>query len=201
MSSDPSTEKKNDSSGVARRSNPAPSRTLQRFVAWTAIGMALGLFAMLMVLRAMTRDPTPALTPELFHAAHEQWKKNPLQNYDVEVRVTGPQAADYRVEVRDGEARAAWRNGKPLTSRRTYGTWSIPGMFSTISRDIEALQRAEREHRQMPLILRAAFSADHAVPEHYRRIDNGSRKGSDSITVTWDVIDFHIVQPAQQPSP
>jgi len=109
------------------------------------------------------------------------------------VTVHGPQPATYRVEVRDGEAIAAWRNGEPLKSQRTFGTWSVPGMFSTISRDVEAIERAAAEHRQRPLILRAAFHAEYGYPERYRRIDNGSRKGGDSIAVTWEVVEFRVV--------
>jgi Family of unknown function (DUF6174) len=156
--------------------------------------VAAGLIAAFAVLRHIYQDPTPSLTPEIFHAAHERWLAQPLSDYDVETRVTGPQAALYRVEVRDGEARAAWRNEQPLTNRRTFGTWSVPGMFSTISRDIEALERAATKGAPPPLILRAEFNAQFGYPERYRRIDNGSRKGGDSIAVTWDVITFRQVE-------
>jgi hypothetical protein len=51
------------------------------------------------------------------------------------------------------------------------------------------------------LILRASFNSRYAYPEHYRRIDNGSRKGSDSITVTWDVVDFRVTSAIDSPAP
>ena len=148
---------------------------------------------MLIVMRQVNYDPTPSLSPAQFHAANDHWNAHRIPTYDIEVKVTGPQAAVYRVQVRDGEAVAAWRNGQPLQSQRTFGTWSVPGMFSTMSRDVEAIERAAREHQQRPLILRAAFNPEYGYPERYRRIDNGSRKGSDSMAVTWDVVEFRVV--------
>jgi len=167
---------------------------LRRFVGWTFVGIGIGLLVVLIGFRQANYDPTPTLTPQLFEAAHKRWTSQPLANYDIEIKVTGPQAATYRVEVRNGEPQAAWRNGQPLTSQRTFGTWSVPGMFATISRDVEALQRATAANRPAPLILRASFNAHYGYPEHYRRIDNGSRKGSDAIAVMWDVTEFKVVE-------
>src|SRR3954453_3955314 len=98
---------------------PDKSVALRRFVAWTVVGLAIGVAAALVVLRELYGDPTPPLTTRIFEAAHERWKAAAPANYDIEVRVTGPQAATYRVEVRDGEPQAAWRNDKPLMTRRT----------------------------------------------------------------------------------
>jgi hypothetical protein len=189
---------------VTTKSSTAASRALpfttaaRRFVGFTLLGICLGLTGTLLILRQANYDPTPSLSPEQFHAAYEHWKSHRIPDYDIEVKVNGPQAAVYRVEVRDNEAIAAWRNGLPLQSQRTFGTWSVPGMFSTISRDIEAIERAAAARKQLPLILRAAFNQAHGYPERYRRIDNGSRKGSDSIAVTWDVVNFRIVDAKEQ---
>jgi hypothetical protein len=187
----------NTSDGPMRKSlpqrAPAAASNLRRFTVWTMVGIAIGIVIVLLVARQANLDPTPTLTPELFEAAHERWKTKPLADYDIEIRVTGPQAAVYRAQVRGGEAQVAWRNGKPLTTRRTFGTWSIPGMFSTISRDVAAVERAAAKGAANPLILRASFNSQHGYPEHYRRIDNGSRKGGDAIAVTWDVTEFRVV--------
>src|SRR5690349_4109537 len=90
------------------------AKTLRRFVAFSLLGLALGGIVGLFILRQANYDPTPTLTPQLFEAAHERWKAAAPRSYDIEVRVTGPQAAVYRAEVRDGEPLAAWRNGQPL---------------------------------------------------------------------------------------
>src|SRR4051794_33478331 len=101
-----------------KRVAPDRAMALRRFVVWMLVGLAMGAAAALIGLRQIKLDPTPSLTPELFHAAHAYWKAHTIQNYDIEIRVTGPQAAVYRAEVRDGEAQAAWRNDRPLTTRR-----------------------------------------------------------------------------------
>ena len=67
-------------------------------------------------------------------------------------------------------------------------------MFATMSRDVEAIERAASRGAQQPLILRAAFDPKYSYPAKYRRIDNGSRKGSDAIAVTWDVVEFRVIE-------
>jgi hypothetical protein len=164
---------------------------MRRFVAWSLIGAAAGLVAALFMLRRATYDPTPSLTPELFYAARERWQAAAPANYDIDIRVTGSQPAVYRVQVRGGNATAAWRNGQPLASRRTFGTWSVPGMFSTISRDIEAIERhaAGKADRFTPrLILRAEFDPHYSYPARYRRIEQWS-----TVEVAWEVTSFRVV--------
>lgn len=172
---------------------------LRRFAAWTLVGLAAGLIVVLIALRQANYDPTPALTPELFQRAHERWNTAAPSDYDIEVRVTGSQPARYRVEVRGSEARAAWRNGDPLTTRRTFGTWSVPGMFGTIGRDIDAIERhaAGKADRFTPrLILRAEFDPQYGYPARYRRIEQWS-----TVEVAWEVTEFRVVGATKQGEP
>ena len=67
-------------------------------------------------------------------------------------------------------------------------------MFATMSRDVEAIERAATRGSPPPLILRAEFDSRYGYPAKYRRIDNGSRKGSDAIAVTWDGIEFRVIE-------
>jgi len=173
-----------------------PAATLQRLFFGTLVGGILGIVATLVGLRVANRDRTPELTPQIFAAARERWKANAPHDYDIEVRVEGPQPAAYRARVRDGQAIAAWRNGKPLATVRTFGTWSVPGMFSTISRDVETIER-QAEGRADPaiptLLLRASFDPQYSYPARYSRIEWGSRKGSTATTVTWEVVKFKVL--------
>jgi hypothetical protein len=174
------------------RSTPA----LRRFLIWSLGGGGIGVAATLVVAAILHRDPTPGLTPAIFDAAHERWASSPPADYDIETRVTGPQPATYRVQVRGGQALAAWRNGAPLTNAKTFGTWSVPGMFSTISRDLES-EAARISGRARPgtpqLILKAEFDPQYHYPKRYRRIEWGSRRGSNAVTVTWEVAAFNVV--------
>jgi hypothetical protein len=169
---------------------------LRRFALWTLAGLALGTIASLVVLRVINRDSTPRLTPAEFYAALDRWKASPPANYDIEIQVTGPQAAIYRAEVRDGQPTAAWRNGQPLTQRRTFGTWSVPGMFSTMARDVDVVERraaGRAKPGEIELILRADFESQHHFPRLYERIEWGSRRGSDAVAVTWEVVRFQVL--------
>jgi hypothetical protein len=169
--------------------------SLRRFLLWTLLGLCAGAIGTLVVLGIVSRDPTPALTEAIFNAAHERWQATAPPDYDITVKVSGPQAATYRAQVREGHARSAWRNGAPLASARTFGTWSVPGMFSTISRDVESIQR-RAEGRAQPgapeLILKAEFDPQYSYPKRYQRIEWGSRRGSDAVTVSWEVVEFAV---------
>ena len=171
--------------------------SLRGFVFWTLVGLSLGAIGSLAVLRIANRDPTPRLAPAEFYAAFERWKASPPPNYDIEIEVTGPQAAVYRVEVRDGQPAAAWRNDQPLKQRRTFGTWSVPGMFSTMARDVDAVERraaGQAKPGEVELILKAEFDPQFHFPRRYQRIEWGSRRGSDAKTATWEVKEFRVVK-------
>ena len=170
---------------------------LRRFALWTLAGLALGAIGSLVVLGVLKRDSTPRLTPTDFYATLDRWKANPQLNYDIEIEVTGPQAAVYRAEVRDGQPIAAWRNNQPLTQRRTFGTWSVPGMFSTMARDVDVVERradGRAKPGEIELILRAEFDPQYHFPRRYERIEWGSRRGSDAVSVTWRVVRFRAIE-------
>ena len=79
----------------------------------------------------------PEIDQAKLDEAAARWEVNAPESYNVTVAVTGPRAAQYYVEVRDGKATKALRDGSPLTDARTMGTWSVPGMFDTIQADVE----------------------------------------------------------------
>lgn len=158
------------------------------FVLWLLAGLLVGAAVTLVVMRRQVADPVSEITPADFHTARERWQNNELQDYDIEVQVTGTQGAKYRVEVRGGKAIAAWRNDLPLKQERTFSTWSVRGMFGTMSRDIDALERrlAGKADASTPrLTLRAEFDAKMGYPAKYRRIEWGS-----PVQVSWEVTKF-----------
>jgi hypothetical protein len=158
------------------------------------VGMLAGALVTMAILRWQLADPTPSLTEESFRAARQRWDERAPDNYDVEVKVEGRQPATYRVQVRGGRSIAAFRNGQPLTQQRTFGTWSVPGMFGTIRRDLAQIEkrRSGQADRTTPqLTLRASFDPQWGYPRRYLRMEAGSTQD-----VSWDVIRFDI-QPVQ----
>jgi len=172
---------------------------LRRVLLGLLTGLAFGILLMVILATLQKGSAAPRLTPELFRTAVETWKKGEPPDYDIEVQVTGNQPATYFVEVRGGEAILALRNGKPLTQRRTFSTWSVPGMFATMSRDVDALERraAGQNDRSVPdLHLRAAFDPQYGYPARYQRIEHHS-----IVEVAWQVTRFEVKGAQEYSSP
>lgn len=167
----------------------AQSRSLGcTFLFWLGAGLLVGVAVTLVFLRWKYADPLPEIAPAEFYAARDRWQKNGPPSYDIEVRVTGSRGATHRVEVRDGQATAAWINDVPHGQQRTYSTWSVPGMFGTIGRDIDHIERhaAGKADRNTPrLTVRAEFDPQTGLPQRYRRIEWGS-----PVEVSWEVLKF-----------
>ena len=160
------------------------------FLLWLLAGLFVGTIITLVILCWQYADPLPEISPADFYAARDRWQKNGPQSYDIEVRVTGSRAATHRVEVRNGQATAAWINDVPHSQQRTYSTWSVPGMFGTIGRDIDHIERraAGKADRTTPrLTLRAEFDPQNGYPKSYRRIEWGS-----PVEVSWEVVKFEM---------
>jgi hypothetical protein len=136
------------------------------------------------------------LTEEGYEAARQRWQANALPDYDVEVEVRGRQPARYRVEVRGGLARQAWRNGAPLRSVRTFETWSVGGMFETVGSDLENLLRVARGDATATtprLSALVQFDEVYGYPRRYLRVERGGRGGNPE--VHWEVVEFVPRQP------
>jgi hypothetical protein len=185
MTSDPATPE-------SPASGPEPRAPIfRRVLIGLAAGLVLGLLAMIVLAIATRGSVSPRLTPEVFQAAISKWKQEGPEDYNIEIQVRGNQPATYYVEVRGGDARVALRNGKPLTQRRTFSTWSVPGMFATMSRDVDVLERraaGQRDASMPDLNLRATFDPRYGYPARYRRLQYRS-----SVEVEWEVTRFEVV--------
>ena len=160
-------------------------------IALAALGGAIsGLACIVVALQIMAPTPLPDLTPSRFQSAWDHWETHGPVNYDIEVSVSGPQAATYQVQVRNGQAVRASRNGYPLPRQRTIGTWSVPGMFNTIEIDLDNLiSHTPTQPADTPrLVLHCHFDQKYGYPSRYRRIEIGSR-----MQVEWQVVALKIV--------
>jgi hypothetical protein len=168
-----------------------PRRPVHARTAWLLLGaLILASAAGIVALRWWQSDPIPPLTPKLFYEARAKWETAGPEDYDIEVIVSGSQPATYEVQVRKGQAEVALRNGQPLRQRRTFGTWSVPGMFSTMLRDVQAVELASSRNPDpaLPkLTLRAQFDPQYGYPARYRRIQQGS-----TVEVSWQVTKFEV---------
>lgn len=190
------------SSGASARGSSASRKSARAagagpsLFAWILFGAGAGAIASLAAwgfLSLVRFDAPPELTPARYYDALERWQSAAPPDYDIEVEITGPQAARYRVEVRGGEPASAERNGVPIKQRRVYGTWSVPGMFGTMSRDVEAIERraaGRAKPDEQELVLRAEFDPVYGYPARYERIEWGSARGNTSAAAMWRVTRF-----------
>lgn len=130
------------------------------------------------------RTSLPPLSQESLHTAEQRWRERKVRNYSIEIEVTGAQPATYQVEVRDGEAISAQRNGRPLTQSRVFETWSVPGMFETLASDVARLEDPTGHGR---IIARCLFDETYGYPARYDRqeLDHG-------LHVAWEVTKFEV---------
>ncbi|GIW95105.1 MAG: hypothetical protein KatS3mg110_3146 [Pirellulaceae bacterium] len=86
----------------------------------------------------------------------------------------------------------ATRNGQPLPQRRVWHTWTVPGMFETLERDLEQMERSRRnEPGSISLVVYVAFDPTYGYPARYLRSE-ASAAGANP-DVTWEVIEFELL--------
>jgi hypothetical protein len=165
---------------------------ISRSAAGFLIGGIIGLAMTILVWRGYVGDKAlPPLPRAEWESALRKWEAAGLRNYVLEVNVTGRQAATYAVHVHDGQVSQATHNGEPLPQQRTWTTWTVDGMFETIARDLESVERhaAGRADSSTPqLQLRAAFHPEFGYPQQYLRTEM-VRFGA-NIEVSWTVTKF-----------
>ena len=138
----------------------------------------------------LPRNRLPELSTEEFETEMTAWFDMEPADYEIVTHVTGRQPATYEVHVRDGEVVLATRNGAPLTQLRTMGTWSVPGMFGTMERDVANLmahQDGTAGPRTPRVLLRAEFDPQWHYPAQYQRVEWGN-----PYEVTWQVTRFDV---------
>ena len=148
----------------------------------------LALFCVVGYLVFTSAKRLPVISQERFDAAHRLWEEHGPKSYEIEVKVQGPQAAVYRVQIRHGELASATRNGEPLPLGRTRGIWSVPGMFSTIEIDLAHSGPSGNDEtgvRRMQVTPLGTFDPQYGYPSRYRRVEWGS-----PMEASWEVTFF-----------
>jgi hypothetical protein len=150
---------------TARRANAS-------WFGWaTVVGFAVTTLVLIGLHFVADRQLQP-LTRNAYEAAWQRWQQNGPKSYQLEVEVTGRQAARYQVRVERGEAVSATRDGVPLKQHRVWFTWTVPGMFETIQRDLEQLERAQRgEPNSRGLTVLVFFDPELGYPVRYLRAE------------------------------
>ena len=133
------------------------------------------------------------VTVDTFVAATEKWENAEVDSYRVEIEVRGRQPATYVVEVKEGKVQTATRNGQPLKQHRTLDTWTVPGMFYTMSIDLDhSVRHAEgrAEPGEPNVRVRAIFDEEFGYPTRYHRTQFVEK--GENPTTSWTVVKFEV---------
>jgi hypothetical protein len=129
----------------------------------------------LLALKYFVAERLPAVTEASLEAAMQRWNAQGPQGYDMDVELRGAQPGFVHVEVRNHEVTAETRDGR-VPGRSTWDTWSVPGLFDTLGRDLEIAANPEQEIGAAPGTrwqLRCAFDPQFGYPARYHRSATG----------------------------
>lgn len=158
------------------------------YLAAVLLGGLFGLIVVMAVIRFVGPGKLPEVTAEMLAAARDKWKSAGVTDYDIEVAVSGRQPSTYSLQVREGIVVDAKRDSQPLKQQRTFGTWSVEGMWETIDRDLAAVEQV-RVGQSPPgspqLLLRGEFDPELGYPRRYQRTE--VYKFSANQEVSWEV--------------
>jgi hypothetical protein len=182
------------SAGAAREIRPPIG--VSRIAAYAAaafFGAVVSLAGVLALARWLGPPAIPEITDAALSAARDSWQRRAPANYELDVQVTGRDVATFTVRVRGGAVVHVLRDGEPMSHQRTWGTWTVPGMFETIERDLESADRGragELEPGALQLLLRGVFDPEWGYPKAYHRIE--LHRFLPNKEVSWEITRFLV---------
>lgn len=135
-------------------------------IAITSIALALQYFV---------ADRLPELSEASLDQATKLWDKQGPTSYDMDIELRGARPGQVHVEVRDREVVAETRDGRE-PGRWTWKTWSVPGLFDTLSQDLQIAADPEQQiqaAKGTKWRLRCDFDAEFGYPSRYHRMVTG----------------------------
>jgi hypothetical protein len=162
-------------------------RISRRTTAFVLASLALVIVGVVLALQFFVVERLPELTDAELAAAKKRWQENEPVSYDMDIQILGAQPGSAHVKVRNRVVTAATRNGKD-TPERTWSTWTVPGMFEMLSRDLEIAEDPQKAIEAAPGTkwrLWAEFDPQFGYPRRYHQIVYGGGP-----EVYWKVVQF-----------
>jgi hypothetical protein len=179
MSNDSRSERPNN---LANRGAGPSVRT----TAFVLAAVAFAVSCVWLALQYFVGQRLPRLTDASLEAAMLRWDDQGPASYDMDIELRGAQPGTVHVEVRDRNVTAEKRDGRE-PRRSTWDTWSVPGLFDTLARDMEIAANPQQEIQAAPGTrwrLRCAFDPRFGYPARYHRVATGGPE------VYWIVTNF-----------
>lgn len=102
---------------------------------WWIAGSAAVLLACAIVL--ILYNNRARLTQAKLEAARARWEAAGIQDYDIQVNVTGGTSGAYDLQVRRGDVVKATFNGIPFENLEKAQPWTMPELFRILEQDLE----------------------------------------------------------------
>lgn len=151
-----------------------------------AVSLSILLVAIVLVLQYFVAERLPLLTEANLEAAQELWRTAGPASYDLDLKLGGARPGIVHVEVRNQTVTAETRDGR-VPGKWTWETWSVAGLFDTLSQDLDIAQNPE-ERIQAPSgtkwSVRCEFDPKFGYPRRYHRLVTGGPE------VFWNVTHF-----------
>jgi hypothetical protein len=163
----------------------SPSAALSaRTIVFALASIALAIAGVALALQYFVAERLPELTESKLKSAMDRWQKSGPASYDLDVELRGAQPGQVHVEVRQREVENETRDGR-TPGRWTWDTWSVPGLFDTLSQDLQTAEDPEGQAAQgTKWRLRCEFDSQFGYPKQYHRLVTGGPE------VFWQVTNF-----------
>lgn len=146
-----------------------------RTVAFVLASIALALACVWFALEYFVAERLPELTEDKLRAAIASWQKAGPQSYDMDIELRGARPGQVHVEVRNKEVELETRDGR-TPGRWTWDTWSVPGLFDTLSQDLDIARDPEGQIQAAQgttWFPRCEFDPKFGYPAVYHRLVSG----------------------------
>jgi len=157
-----------------------------RSVVFVFVSLAAAVIGVLIAVHYFVAERLPELTEETLEAASAKWGANGPASYVMDIELRGARPGIVHVEVRDREVTAQTRDGR-VPGKWTWDTWSVPGMFDTLSQDLQTAADPEQTIQAAAGTkwrLHCEFDEKNGLPRKYHRfVTNGPE-------VSWHVTSF-----------
>jgi hypothetical protein len=158
-------------------------RTTVFVLASLAFAIACGVFAV----QFFFVERLPDLNEANLADAKKLWQEHGPTDYEMDIDVRGAQPGNVHVEVQHRVVMASTRDGRP-TPKWTWDTWSVPGMFETLSQELQIAEDPQQDIDASPGTkwrLRCEFDKEFGFPRRYHRMVSGGPE------VYWQVTRFN----------
>ncbi len=162
--------------GEAADTGEAADRRLsRRTTVFVLASLAFALACVVLALQFFVVERIPELTAAELADAKKRWQDRGPTDYDIDIELRGAQPGIVHTEVRHRVVTATTRDGR-VPPQWTWDTWSIPGMFETLDKDMEIGEDPQKEISAAPGTkwrLRAEFDSEVGYPRRYHRLVTG----------------------------